>query len=151
MHYIKFNRLGFEINTNPQKIDIERLHHFLAKESYWAQNIPIETLKTALENSLNFSILENSSNKFVGFARLITDYATFAYLADVFIDVNYRGKGLGKWLIDTIMNYSELKGLRFWFLMTRDAHNLYKKYGWEPIQNPQNAMSIKIPATELYK
>lgn len=141
----------FEISTDLAKIDLKKLHHFLAKESYWSQNIPIEILNKGIENSLNFSVLETKSQNFIGFARVITDYATFAYLADVFIDNEYRGSGLGKWLIQTIMEFRELQGLRNWFLYTKDAHALYAKYGWKPLDNPEYAMAIKIPATELYK
>ena len=141
----------FELTTDPDKVDFQKLHHLLAFESYWNQNIPKDLLQKALQNSLNFSIIDKKNNQFTGFARIITDYATFAYLCDVIIDPTYRGNGLGKWLIKTIMIHPELQGLRFWFLMTRDAHELYSKSGWKPIQNPQNAMGIKIPALELYK
>ncbi len=151
MNNYTIEKNGFEITTNPAKIDVNRLHHFLAEESYWSQKIPIKLLEKALANSLNFSIIEIATKRFVGFARLITDKATFAYLADVFVDESFRGKGLGKWLIETIMNYSEVQNLRFWFLMTRDAHGLYSQYGWEPLKDPQKAMTIRKSATELYE
>jgi N-acetylglutamate synthase-like GNAT family acetyltransferase len=142
---------GFKISTNIKDVDYERLHHFLAKESYWAQNIPMEIMKKSISNSLNFSMIEVSTNKFVGFARLVTDRAVFAYLADVFIDTNYRGNGLGKWLVETIMNNPEVQGLRAWFLRTKDAQGLYAQFGWKTIENPENAMIIRKSAEELYK
>ena len=148
-HYITVKN-GFEITTNPDKIDLIKLHTYLAKESYWAQNIPFEILKKSVENSLNFSLLD-SKEIFVGFARLITDKATFAYLADVYIDTAYRGKALGKWLIETIMKHPEVQGLRTWFLFTKDAHGLYRQYGWKELTNPELAMTIRNPAKELYK
>lgn len=151
MNYYTIEKNGFEITTNPVKIDVNRLHNFLAEESYWSQKIPIKLLEKALSNSLNYSIIEVSTKIFVGFARLITDKATFAYLADVFVDESFRGKGLGKWLIETIMNYSEVQNLRFWFLMTRDAHGLYSQFGWKPLSDPQKAMAIRKPAIELYE
>lgn len=150
MEHYSIKKNGFEITTNPEKVDLERLHQFLAKESYWNQHIPLDILTKAVSNSLPFSILEGSTQKFVGFARLITDKATFAYLADVFVDTDYRGKGLGKWLIETIMHYSEVQNLKFWFLMTKDAHGLYSQYGWKPLDDPKKAMAIRIPATKLY-
>ena len=151
MKYSSFKKGQFEITTDPSKIDIDRLHQFLAKESYWSQNIPRSLLEKAILHSLNFSVLEFDTQKFVGFARIITDFATFAYLADVFIDKEYRGHDLGKWLIQIIMEYKEIQGLRNWFLYTKDAQGLYSKYGWKPLENPEFAMAIKMPAVELYK
>ena len=142
---------GFEITTNPDKIDLEKLHRFLAYESYWAQNIPFDILKKSVKNSLNFSLLDSKTGTFVGFARLITDKATFAYLADVYVNTNYRGKGLGKWLIETIMKHPEVQGLRNWLLYTKDAHGLYKQYGWKELEDTKRAMVIRKPATEIYK
>ena len=141
---------GFLITTNNKKIDLDKLHRFLAFESYWSQNIPLELLRKGISNSLNFSLLEQETNTFIGFARVITDKATFAYLADVYIDSNYRGRGLGKWLIETIMNYSEVQGLRNWLLFTKDAQGLYEKFGWVTLEDPKRAMIIRKSATELY-
>ncbi len=149
--YYSIKKKGFEITTNPRKIDLTKLYNYLAFESYWAQNIPFELVRKSIENSLNFSVIELQYDAFIGFARLITDKATFAYLADVFIDTKYRGLGLGKWLIETIMNHPEVQGLRTWFLFTKDAHGLYRQYGWKDLENPERAMSIRHPASELYK
>lgn len=151
MKFYSLQENNFEITTNPDKIDIDSLHNLLAYESYWNQNIPKEILMKGIKNSLNFSLIDTKEKKFIGFARAITDYATFAYLCDVIIDKSYQGKGLGKWLIRTIMNHSELQGLKFWFLITKDAHSLYSQFGWKPLENPEIAMAIKIDATDLYK
>ena len=149
-YYIE-EKNGFIISTNPDDIDYQKLHNFLANDSYWSQNIPLELLKKAISNSLSFSVLTQDTKLFVVFARLITDKATFAYLADVYIDSKYRGSGLGKWLINTIMNYSEVQGLRNWLLFTKDAHGLYEKFGWEILKDSKRAMVINRKATELYK
>ena len=141
---------GFIITTNPEKIDYNRLHYFLAFESYWAKNIPMDLLKKACLNSINFSVLEVSTNQFIGFARIVTDRAVFGYLADVFIDSNYRGKGLGKWLIETIKMYPGVESLRIFYLVTKDAHSLYSKFGWKPLDIPEMSMVIKKRPEDIY-
>ena len=141
---------GFTITTNPEKINFKRLHYFLAFESYWAKNIPLDLLKKACLNSINFSLLESATNRFIGFARIITDRAVFAYLADVFIDSNYRGKGLGKWLIETIKSYPDVESLRIFYLMTKDAHSLYNQFGWKPLEKPEMSMMIRKQSVDIY-
>lgn len=122
---------GYFISTDPSKLDIEVIHQYLSKESYWAQNIPLEVVERSVANSFCFGLYH--ANKQVGFARLITDKATFAYLADVFILTEHRGKGLSKWMIGFIHSHPELQGLRRWMLGTKDAHGLYKQFGWMPL------------------
>jgi GNAT superfamily N-acetyltransferase len=117
------------ITTDKSKIDFDTVYNYLSKESYWAQNIPEETVKTSIENAVCFSIFNKSQQ--VGFARVITDKATFGYLADVFILEPHRGKGLSKWLMQTIFDNEELKGFRSWMLGTKDAHGLYEKFGFK--------------------
>ncbi len=116
------------ISTDFNKLQLNVIHDYLSKESYWAQNIPFEIVEKAAENSLCFGVFHQ--NKQIGFARLITDKTTFAYLGDVFIVEGYRGKGLSKWLMQTIHAHPELQTLRGWILRTKDAHGLYEQFGW---------------------
>ncbi len=117
------------ITTDKTKIDIDLVFDFLSKESYWSKNIPIAVVKTGIENSVCFSIFYK--DKQVGFARVITDKATFGYLADVFIVELHRGNGLSKWLMQTILDNKELQGFRSWMLATKDAHGLYEKFDFK--------------------
>ena len=130
---------NYTISTDKTKLDISYVHEFLS-QSYWAKNIPLETVKKSIDGSLCFAVYHN--DKQVGFARVITDNATFAYLADVFIDQEYRGKGLSKWLVKIIINYPSLQGLRRFMLATRDAHSLYKQFGFEQLTNTDRWMQI---------
>jgi GNAT superfamily N-acetyltransferase len=125
------NENEYEISTDKMRLDLTMIHDFLASQSYWAQGIPLEVVKRSIENALCFGVYHQG--KQVGFARVVTDYATIAYLGDVFIIEPYRGKGLGKRLIKTIMDHPELQGLRLWLLGTKDAHDLYRKYGFKKI------------------
>ena len=134
------------VSTDKSKIDIEYVHNFL-RTSYWAENISFDVVKRAINGSLCFSVFH--LDKQVGFARVITDTATFAYLADVFIDPNYRGKGLSKLLMKTILKYPELQGLRRFMLATKDAHGLYEQFSFKPITNPERFMVIHKP--DIYK
>jgi GNAT superfamily N-acetyltransferase len=127
LHY-EAKKGEYLISTDPSLLNADVIHDYLSKESYWAQNIPKEVVEKSISNSLCFGLYKNDEQ--VGFARLVTDRATFAYLADVFILSAYRGKGLSKWLIGTIHAHPELQGLRRWMLGTRDAHALYEKFGW---------------------
>lgn len=132
----------FTITTSKDLIDVPYVHRFLSR-SYWAQDIPAEVVARSIEGSLCFSVLRQNNQ--VGFARVITDGATFAYLADVFIDEAFRGLGLSKWLMETIVAYPSLMGLRRFLLVTRDAHGLYEQFGFTPIAHPENFMSIHRP------
>ena len=127
----------FTISTDKSKIDIDYVHGFLT-HSYWSPGVPVQTVKRAMENSLSFGVYD--SDKQVGYARMVTDIATYAYLADVFIDENYRGKGLGKWLVNMILAHPDLQGLRRIMLATRDAHKLYEQLGFTAIPNPDRYM-----------
>ena len=128
---------NFIISTDKNKINIEYVHHFLS-HSYWSPGVPMETVTKAMNGSLCFGVYDN--DKQIGYARMVTDTAIFAYLADVFIDENYRGKGLGKWLVKTILAHPELQGLRRIMLATRDAHALYEQVGFIAINNPERYM-----------
>ena len=127
-------------------MDIDLIHSFLTR-SYWAEGISKEIIGRSIEGALCFGVFEN--DKQVGFARMITDKATFAYLADVFIIDDYRGLGLSKWLMEVIMSYPDLQGLRRMMLATRDAHDLYKKFGFTPLNNVDRWMHIHHP--DVYK
>jgi GNAT superfamily N-acetyltransferase len=133
----------YSITTDQSKFDLEVIHHYLAYDSYWAQNIPMETVKKMIANSLCFGVCYQ--DKQIGFARMITDKAVFAYLADVFILPEYRGQGLSKWLMQTILSHPDLQGLRRILLVTSDAHGLYEKFGFELIKNPDKFMHIHNP------
>ena len=119
---------GYLISTDPSLLDVDVIYNYLSGESYWAKNIPRDVVEKSIANSLCFGLYHH--NRQIGFARLITDKATFAYLADVFIISEYRGKGLSKWLIQVIHAHPELQGLRRWVLGTQDAHGLYEQFGW---------------------
>lgn len=130
------------ISTDKQQLDVAYIHSYLCKESYWAQNIPLETVLRAIDGSLCFGVYDDKRQ--VGFARVITDRATFAYLADVFIDPAYRGKGLSKQLMAVILAHEPLQGIRNFMLATRDAHGLYAQFGFKPLAEPAKYMSIKF-------
>ena len=133
---------NFTISTDKSKIDIDYVHHFLTN-SYWSPGVPIATVKKAMQNSLCFGVYDNGRQ--IGYARMVTDTATFAYLADVFIDENYRGKGLAKWLVRVILAHPDLQGLRRIILATRDAHSLYSQFGFVPFATPERWMVFSPP------
>ena len=136
----------FYISTEKEKMDIDLIHSFLTR-SYWAEGISKEIVSRSIEGALCFAVFENE--KQIGFARMITDRATFAYLADVFIIDEYRGLGLSKWLMEVIMSHPDLQGLRRLMLATRDAHELYKKFGFTSLNNVDRWMHIHYP--DVYK
>jgi GNAT superfamily N-acetyltransferase len=119
----------YNISTDISKLDVNVIHQFLCYESYWAQGIPKNIVEKSIANSLCFGLFYKDVQ--IGFARLITDKATFAYVADVFILHEHRGKGLGKWLMRTMQSHPELQNLRRWLLTTKDAHTLYEQLGWQ--------------------
>ena len=134
----------FCISTDKSKLDIQIIHNYLCNESYWAKNIPVETVQRSIEGSCCFGLYatENSTTSQIGFARVITDCATFGYLADVFVLETYRGKGLSKWLMKIIMDCPDLQGLRGWMLATKDAHSLYEKFGFSLLENTGRFMRL---------
>ena len=136
----------YTISTDKEKIDALYVHQFLS-QSYWAQNIPVEVVRRSITGSLCFAVFHRQ--KQIGFARVITDEATFAYLADVFIDELHRGKGLSKWLMEIIINYPSLQGLRRFMLATRDAHALYRQFGFSSLTHAERWMQVHNP--EVYK
>jgi len=131
----------YSISTDKDKLQLPVIHHYLSVESYWAKHIPLEIVKQSIENSLCFGLYFKGEQ--IGFARVVTDYATFGYLADVFVLDVHRGKGLSKWLMKHIMAHPKLQGLRRFSLATRDAHGLYKQFGFKPLAKPETIMEIK--------
>jgi len=131
---------GYEITTEVSRFDLDVIHRFLSEESYWARGIPRELVEKSIRNSLGFAILEQASQAQVGFARVTTDRATFAYLADVFVLPAHRGRGLSKWLMRVVMSHPELQGFRRWMLATLDAHSLYAGFGFKPLAQPERFM-----------
>jgi N-acetylglutamate synthase-like GNAT family acetyltransferase len=134
---------GFSVSTEHKDLDFEFIYAFIS-DSYWAKGIPQDVLRKAIDNSLVFGVYTACGNQ-VGFARVVTDKATFAYLADVFIDELHQGLGLGRLLMDNIASHPELQGVRRFMLATRDAHGLYEKYGFKPVENPEILMQIWDP------
>lgn len=130
-------RDNFTISTDSSRLDVNAIADFLSR-AYWAKGRPRERIERSLENSLVFGMYDGE--KQIGLARIVTDYATFAWLCDVFIHDNNRGRGLGKWLMQTVHEHPDLQGLRRWILATRDAHGLYEQSGWIPLQNPERWM-----------
>lgn len=134
--------MSVEISTDKKRIDLTFIHGYLTR-SYWSKGISIDKVEKAINNSLCFSVYDDG--KQVGFARVTTDYTLFAYIADLFIIEEYRGKGLSKKLMSEIVNHNELKNIRAWMLATRDAHGLYEKFGFKKIEEPEKYMVLKNP------
>jgi N-acetylglutamate synthase-like GNAT family acetyltransferase len=131
----------FTISTDPGKLDVAVIYRYLTQESYWAQQISRALVEKSIRYSFNFGVYLQHQQ--VGFARVVTDYATFALLCDVFILPTYRGQGLSKWLVSVIVAHPELQGLRRFALYTKDAHTLYAPFGFSQIADPSRAMEIK--------
>lgn len=129
----------YRISTNKSELDIQLIHGFLSNSSYWGRGRSIETVKVSIENSLCFGLYNEGGQ--VGFSRVITDFATFAWMADVFVFESFRGQGLGKWLVSVVMAHPQLQGLRRWLLATRDAHELYRRFGFREITGSNPFMS----------
>jgi GNAT superfamily N-acetyltransferase len=143
----EWQRDPYLISTDNQRLDLATIHRFLTEDSYWAEGIPLETVERAIEHSLNFGLYKQDQQ--IGFARVVTDYATFAYLADVFVLEPFRGQGLSKWLLDVITTHPQLQGLRRWLLGTKDAHGLYHQFGFTDLVAPERHMERLVP--DIYK
>jgi len=139
---------GYEVSTDPARLDVERVHRFLST-SYWSPGIPLEVVERAVANSLPFGLYDPSSEQ-IGFARAVTDSATYAYLADVYVEAAHRGRGLGKFVLSCVMAHPNLQGLRRWALATSDAHGLYAPHGFAPPSAPQIHLFIERPPNELW-
>lgn len=143
----EWRRGEFRITTDQGQLHLETIYAFLANQSEWAKGIPRSTLERSIRNSLCFGLFQG--NKQVGFARVISDQATIAYLGDVFVLPEYRGRGLAKWLMERISSHADLQGLRRWVLVTEDAHGLYRKYGFTQLAHPEGFMERHDP--DVYK
>lgn len=132
----------YRVSTDPRRLDLETIHGFLSR-SYWAEGIPREVVERSIRNSLCFGVYDDDRQ--VGFARVVTDRATYAYLADVFVLEPHRGRGLSKWLLECLLAHPDVQGLRRWQLATRDAHGLYVQYGFQPLADPATLMEIRRP------
>lgn len=133
----------FEISSDERRLDVEMIHRFLAEESYWAQTRTLEQTRTAIENSLCFGAY--IGDRQIGFARVVSDLATFAYVGDVFVLSEYRGRGISKKLMQAIIAHPDLQGLRRWLLATRDAHGLYERFEFSPLKFPERWMERTAP------
>ena len=138
----------FLISSSKNLLDIELIHRYLSEESYWAKGIPLEVVKRSIDHSLCFGVYTDQQQ--IGFARVITDQATFAYLADVFIIEKFRGQGLSKWLMEIIHAHPDLQGFRRWLLGTRDAHELYAKFGWTHFNEEISKRFMQLHNAEVY-
>lgn len=130
-------RENFTISTDPSRLNVDAICSFLAR-SYWANDRPRDRIERSLANSLVFGLYDHT--KQIGLARVVTDLATFAWLCDVFIDDAYRGRNLGKWLMESVISHPDLQDLRRFLLATRDAQGLYSQFGWAPLKNPERWM-----------
>lgn len=133
----------FIISDDKSRLDVEAIHRFLTEEAYWALTRTDAQTRTAIENSICFGVYRHGGQ--VGFARVVTDMATFAYIGDVFILPAFRGQGLSKWLMRAIVDHPELRGLRRWVLATRDAHGLYSQFGFTELRFPERWMERAAP------
>ncbi|MBW8874128.1 MAG: GNAT family N-acetyltransferase [Acidobacteria bacterium] len=140
------HRDGFTVSTDPARVDVDAVHAFLTT-AYWCEGIPRQTVARALSRSLCFGLYEGERQ--IGLARVITDATTFAYLCDVYVLPARRGKGLGRWLMECVMAHPDLQELRRFTLVTRDAHELYRPFGFAAVQNPARHLEIVRPG--LYK
>jgi GNAT superfamily N-acetyltransferase len=148
---LELQRDDYRISTDPDRLDLDAIHAYLER-SYWAEQIPKEIVARSLRGSLCFGLYHEpplGSQRQVGFARVISDRATFAYLCDVYVLEEHRGQGFSKWLMEAVQSHPELQGLRRFLLGTRDAHGLYTQFGFTPLTNPDTFLEIRRPG--LYK
>ena len=131
----------FKISTDKNLLNVSAMHAYLSKESYWAKNISEARIKIACENSLCFGVYD--AEKQIGLARVITDFAVHAHISDVYILPSYQGQGLGKWLMACVMQHPDLQQLRRWALGTKDAHDLYKQFGFTALNKPDRSMELR--------
>lgn len=136
----EWRRDGFLVSTDPARFDLDVIHGFLAHDAYWTPGVAREQVARSLAHSLCFGIFarQETAEPQVGFARVVSDFVTIAYVADVFILHEWRGRGLGKWLVTCLLAHPELQGLRKWMLSTKDAHGLYRPFGFRDIAHPEN-------------
>ena len=144
---MRWTREKYLISADAADVDLDIVYDYLSKESYWAKDIPREIVARSVQHSMCFSVLFEGAQ--VGFARVTSDHATFAYVGDVFVLPAHRDKGISIWLMECIVKHPELQGLRRWMLATRDAHSLYTKFGFTPLKAPDRWMEKHRP--DVYK
>ncbi len=137
---MEWHKDDYTISTDRTRIDLNVVLDYLQKQAYWAQGRAREVIERSIQHSENFGVYRG--NVQVGFARVVTDYATFAYVCDVFILPSEQGHGLGKWLMATMLSHPQLQGLRMWYLRTMDAHGLYKQFGFTELKQPERSMEL---------
>ena len=142
----EWHRGEYTISDDRARLDIKVIQKFLSTESYWATGRSVERVQRSVDNSLSFGVYRGDEQ--IGFARVVTDYATFAWLADVFVLEEYRGRGLSKWLVEVIISHPQLQGFRRWVLATKDAHELYRQYGFRELHRPERWMERPDPNME---
>ena len=133
--------VSYEISTDRSRLDLDRVHRFLSTEAYWSPGVSRDVVERSIEGSICFGVYAPGGEQ-VGFARAVTDKATFAWIADLYIEDAHRGDGLGKRLVEAILGHPELQGMRRWMLATADAHELYRRYGFEELRDVQRFMSL---------
>ena len=134
---------GYEISHDPVRLDVDVIHTFLTRDSYWSKGIPRDVVERSIAHSLCFGVYQDGAQ--IGFARVVSDHATFALLADVFVLEGHRGKGLSKWLMQVVIAHPDLQGLRRLLLLTSDAHELYRQFGFSEIGNAWRFMEVLRP------
>jgi GNAT superfamily N-acetyltransferase len=139
----EWTRGEYTISCERARLDLEVVHRYISEESYWGRGRAPEVVRRSIENSLPFGVYRGAEQ--VGFARVVTDYATFAWLADVFILEEHRGRGLSKWLMEVVLAHPDLQGFRRWVLATKDAHELYRRFGFRELHRPERWMERPDP------
>ena len=139
----------YTISTDPARLDLDRIHRFLSTEAYWSPGVARDVVERSIENSVCFGVYAPGGEQ-VGFARVVTDRATFAWLADVYVESEHRGHGLGKRLVAEVLEHPELQGLRRWMLGTADAHELYRRFGFDALQDVRRFMALESGAAAAH-
>jgi GNAT superfamily N-acetyltransferase len=142
-------RGDYTVSDDIERLDRALIHSYLAHDSYWARGVPKPVVDRSIDHSLNFGLYDREHQ--IGYARVITDRATFGFLRDVFVVEPARGLGLGSWLVEVLLAHPDLQGLRRVMLATRDAHGLYQRFGFAPLRRPDRFLSIEHPSKELYR
>ncbi|CAH1658921.1 GNAT family N-acetyltransferase [Chelatococcus asaccharovorans] len=140
---VEWHRGPYTLSTDRDRLDLDRVHRFLAEESYWARGVPRDCVARSIEGAMSLGLY--CAGEQVGFARLVTDCTRLAYLMDVFIDGAHRGQGLGSWLAQAIQTHPDLAGVTRWMLTTVDAHAVYERAGWRPLAHPERMMEVVKP------
>ena len=138
-----WTRGDYEVSTDPARVDLDLTHKFLSEDAYWSPGVSREIVERAIGNSLVFGLYKDGAQ--VGFTRVVTDRATFAWICDVFVLPEHRGHGLGKWLMECVTAHPEMQNLRRWMLATRDAHGLYEQFGFTALEDPTRFMIRRRP------